>query len=368
MGITRDKKNGAWIASYSKRHPVKGYAITKRKKAVTEAEAKRIEKQLILEVERKCLEIVSPAWANVVAEFEKHMISSGLGTHTIYCYMSGLATHTLEIWGPKSVSEITASEIRDLVKIGLSNKAESHRKNVLKHIRAVFRFAKEKGYVDIDPTPQLKFQKVEKLGTVLTEAQMKKLLSVAEEMNSPWYWHWLLACYLGLRNGELYALKWDRIDFENRRILVNLSWQKHGGFKGTKSGDDRWVEISPTLLHPMRKLKLETGATGFVLPRLREWDQGEQARCLRMFLLGLGIPPVRFHDLRASWATMMLNKGLEPIKVMSMGGWKDLKTMQCYIRKAGVDTKGIMDDVDLLDRNQTGAQLVSISLAGGGGN
>jgi hypothetical protein len=32
---------------------------------------------------------------------------------------------------------------------------------------------------------------------------------------------------------------------------------------------------------------------------------------------------------------------------MSMGGWKDLKTMQRYIRKSGIDIKGITDDLSL---------------------
>ncbi len=56
---------------------------------------------------------------------------------------------------------------------------------------------------------------------------------------------------------------------------------------------------------------------------------------------------MRFHDHRATWATIMLSMGIAPIKVMSMGGWKDLKTMQYYIRKAGVDTTGISDGLSL---------------------
>ena len=66
-----------------------------------------------------------------------------------------------------------------------------------------------------------------------------------------------------------------------------------------------------------------------------------------MFLEGLGLPRIRFHDLRATWATIMLSMGIAPIKVMAMGGWKDLKTMQYYIRKAGVDTVGISDNLSL---------------------
>lgn len=91
----------------------------------------------------------------------------------------------------------------------------------------------------------------------------------------------------------------------------------------------------------------------FVLPRLSKWDKGEQARCLRMFLMGSGLPAVRFHDLRASWATMLLNKGLEPVKVMQMGGWKDLKTMMIYIRKAGVNIKGSSQVLTFHDPSET---------------
>lgn len=359
MSIKRDIARGDWIVSFSKRHPMKGTAVTLRRRAATQAAAKALERQLIVEVEGRCLGVPSLKWIDVLDEFKNEMAARDLQEHTVYCYMSGLAHHTLPIWQSKLVSEITTLDIRDLVTVQLATKAESHRKNILKYIRAVFRFALEKEYVQRDPTPQLKFRKSQKLGKVLTESQMSKFLRKAEETNSPWFWHWLLACYTGMRNGELYALKWDRIDLENRRILVNLSWQKNGGFKSTKSGDDRWLDIAPDLVGHFRRLRLETGATGFVLPRLPEWEKCEQARCLRMFLMGMGLPAIRFHDLRASWATMLLNRGVEPIKVMTMGGWKDLKTMQIYIRKAGVEVRGAMDGISLLPKEASDSKVMA---------
>lgn len=83
----------------------------------------------------------------------------------------------------------------------------------------------------------------------------------------------------------------------------------------------------------LKELRLQTFDSTFVLPRLSKWDKGEQARELRMFLVGIGLPPVRFHDLRATWATMLLSKGIEPARVMSMGGWSEIKTMMIYCRK-----------------------------------
>ena len=70
-----------------------------------------------------------------------------------------------------------------------------------------------------------------------------------------------------------------------------------------------------------------------------------------MFLTGLGLPAIRFHDLRATWATLLLSKGVEPIKVMIMGGWKDLKTLQIYVRKAGVEMKGATDCLDFHNKH-----------------
>lgn len=150
-----------------------------------------------------------------------------------------------------------------------------------------------------------------------------------------------------MRNGELYALSWENVDIDNRKILVNISWNNKDGFKSTKPGDDRILEIAPRLAKILEKVKKDYPESSFVLPRIDRWDRGDQARELRIFLEGLGLPRIRFHDLRASWATIMLSKGIPPIKVMMMGGWKDLKTMQYYVRKAGVSIKGITDSLNL---------------------
>ena len=117
----------------------------------------------------------------------------------------------------------------------------------------------------------------------------------------------------------LYALTWDKVNLEQRLIKVDSSWNNKSGFKDTKSGDDRIVEIAPELVFILKNLKMQSFDSPFVLPRIDKWDKGEQARELRMFLNGLGLPRIRFHDLRATWATMMLSNGIPPIKVMSMG-------------------------------------------------
>jgi integrase len=169
-----------------------------------------------------------------------------------------------------------------------------------------------------------------------------------------------MALYTGMRNGELYALTWDKVDIANKQILVSCGWTNKDGYKDfTKSGDDRIVEIADNLVPILKELKLKQSDSIFVLPRIDKWDRGDQARILQAFLLPLGLPLVRFHDLRASWCTMMLSLGVELVKVMKMGGWKDLKVMQRYLRKAGVETKGITKDLKIHNHFTQTAQILS---------
>lgn len=51
--------------------------------------------------------------------------------------------------------------------------------------------------------------------------------------------------------------------------------------------------------------------------------------------MGMGLPEIRFHDLRATWATILLSKGIPATVVMKMGGWKNIKTVEECLRMSG---------------------------------
>jgi integrase len=107
----------------------------------------------------------------------------------------------------------------------------------------------------------------------------------------------------------------------------------------------------------LKTLKLQTYHTGFALPRLSGWKKGMQASVLRTFLISIGLPSVRFHTLRACFATILLSKGQKPAALMKVCGWKDLKTMERYIRMAGIEEKGVTDPLEIMPRAQDGVVL-----------
>lgn len=346
--IKYDEEKKSYRVSYSRRHPVTKEAASLTRTGIkTMEEAKKTYNELIIKMEQKFNRSLFPLWPEIVDRFIEHFRNRGIANNTVYNYKTGLYSHTVERWGKKQINEITTSDIRELVLDQLADRSEASRKNVLKYIRAAFTYAVDMGIIQRDPTPKLKFKKTLKIKSVLKENEIFHFLKMAKEKNHPWFPIWAVALYTGMRNGELYALKWEKVDLRKRMMIVSLSWNQKNGFKETKSGDDRMVEIAESLLPLMEEL-YRNKTTEFVLPRFETWDMNEQARILRAFLQEINLPSIRFHDLRASWATVMLSKGVEPIKVMSMGGWRDLKTMQIYIRKSGINIQGITSSLNFL--------------------
>lgn len=343
MGIKFDEKTNSYVVTYHRRHPVSRASKSIRRQGIkTKVEAEKIYKELIIKLSEKFNENLHPLWPEIVARFLEYYANCGNAKNTVKNYKQCIEANTFPIWSKKRINEFSTGEIRDFIQEDLGKFSEAHRKSMLKILRAVFRYAVEQNIIPRDPCPKLKFKKNEKIKKMLTEDEIRILLSRAREENHEWFYVWALACYTGLRNGELYALKWESVDLKKRIIYITHSWNKINGFKETKSGDDRVVEIAPSLLPILIELK-EKSSNEFVLPRIRDWETGTQAKPLKDFLKALNLPLIRFHDLRASWATIMLSKGIEPIKIMSMGGWKDLKTMQIYIRKSGINIQGITD-------------------------
>lgn len=83
---------------------------------------------------------------------------------------------------------------------------------------------------------------------------------------APKYWYgnaFKFQFLTGLRNQELMALMWEDVNFETSKVLIRraCAWVNgFSGFKSTKTGDDRFIELDTPTLDFLRRLKAEQQA------------------------------------------------------------------------------------------------------------
>jgi integrase len=97
---------------------------------------------------------------------------------------------------------------------------------------------------------------------------------------------------------------------EGDKLHVVRAWNSKNGFGETKSAKHRVVPMAAELKRHLLAMKLRYEAEReFVLPHFEEWTGGVQAQVLRSFCEGIGITPVKFHDLRATFISRLLSQG-----------------------------------------------------------
>jgi integrase len=138
----------------------------------------------------------------------------------------------------------------------------------------------------------------------------------------------LLAVLLGMRRGEIAALRWRSVDVEAGQVAVVESAEQMNGtvrLKPPKSGRARTVALAQTIIEELRahriaqaqellKLGIRLTDDHFVCAhadgRMMQptWITHEWVRLIR----GTALPTYRFHDLRHAHATHLLASGAHP--------------------------------------------------------
>ena len=286
-------------------------------------------------------------WGAVVEKWNNYKKTDKfdpIAPHTLHDYTQSMRKWTQSIWD-KPAKEVSRSDIKKVISYmdedGRSKNFQSKTKGV---INRIFTWGIEEEIITgvlQSPTIGLKVsRRKERVPTILNKNEISILLKSAKEENSPWYPIWFTAIHTGCRNGELFALSWEDVDLSNNSIRVSKSFERRSSkIKSTKAGYWRNIPINSALKQLLIELK-SSSSSQFVLPRIREWRQGSQATELKKFCIGIGITPIRFHDLRACFATQLLQNNISPATVMKICGWRDLDTMGRYIRLAGIDENG----------------------------
>lgn len=349
-----------------------GVQVEKRVKNIAnETEAKKIERKLNLEAERELFQKLHKGclWGSLVDQWEVaakagDVFSRKVSKGTVDEYVEVIRTHASQ-WENRHISEINRVEAWTVLDKVDREVSQSRRKRLRSAIDAVFSWGVLSGRIkesNDSPTAGYKSNRKEeeKIPEILTLTEIRTLLKSAKQYDHGWYPVWAMALFTGMRSGELFALKWQHLDFENKLIYVHENWTNKEGFGPTKGRYWRTVPIeSEEVLGFLKELRA-ISKIQFVLPRFQSWEEGGQAEILRKFCIGIGIPSIKFHTLRACFATQLIRDGVAPAVIMKICGWKDLKTMQRYIRLAGIEVKGATQGLKLLPEVEVMGRVVEL--------
>jgi site-specific recombinase XerD len=174
---------------------------------------------------------------------------------------------------------------------------------------------------DVDMIPYGK--KPRSLPAVLSRAEVAQLLALVPQPTERLMLQTAYAC--GLRASELLNLRVTDID--SSRMLL---WVRHG-----KGGKDRAVPLSPALLEALRAHWRRQRPTTWLFPGQTPTGQrslGALQRVVRRAVRAAGFTKkASLHTLRHSYATHLLEAGVDLLTIQRLLGHRDLQTTARYI-------------------------------------
>jgi integrase/recombinase XerD len=140
----------------------------------------------------------------------------------------------------------------------------------------------------------------------------------------------------GLRVSEIVSLKWADIDF--KRKIIHL--------KGAKGKKDRIVMLSPKIAKFLRSIKLDD-SDGYVF--LTKFGTKYSIRTIQKMVKksAIGInKKVTPHTLRHSFATHLVEDGIDILYIQKLLGHSDISTTMIYTKVSNKDLIKIKSPLD----------------------
>lgn len=228
--------------------------------------------------------------------------------------------------------------VNKLIKSGLK---ESTINAYLGRISIIFNSAiNEFEILSVSPVKKLKVksEKKEETKRALTKKELNEILEYFKsyKRNPNYYLVVLLASHCGLRLGEILGLTLDNIDLNNRTIVVSQQWKhikKDGkksiyGFGTLKSKNSyRTVPMTVTLYEYLKKLR---DSKKVININNRLFNFKNTHSCSTSLNRALAPFNITMHELRHTYATMLISSGVDFKTAAKLLGHDVEQTMRIY--------------------------------------
>jgi integrase len=246
----------------------------------------------------------------------------------------------------KLIENITSDEIQDFLNT-LKNYSNSYIKKIYEQFTQSYNFAMNKGYITKNPLIDVikpKSTKPDKVVRALEIEEQQKLTdylmskSIEEE---PYKNVFLIQMYMGLRVGEVLALRNSDIDLKWNLLKVNktLTTNKNGkiimGDTTKTYAGIREVPIPEyirgSIIEQMKVAENNKDNQLFLSPKGNYVDGRNANEILKMRLAKLGITGISTHSLRHTYGTRCVEAGMRAVALQRLMGHKDVSvTLNTY--------------------------------------
>lgn len=339
-GSIRKRKDGRWEGRYTAgRDPLTGKQIFKNVLGKTQGEVREKLKKAIEDSGRldltKAGKYTLGQWMDVW--FENYaQIRVRPSSHQTY--KGYIENHIKPNIGKIPIEKLTSLELqkfyRKLLTEGRVDRIEAENqpkglsaktvRNIHQVLSSALDLAVEQKLILVNPALKCALPKVEhrEMQTLPAE-QLAAFLQEAK--NSGVYELYYLDLATGLRRGELLGLKWEDIDLDQgvirvRRQVARINGKVQEMPLKTKNSY-RSIAISQDAVQMLQEMKAKgLGEYVFPSPTGGPISPDSVLNMLHRVLERAGLPPLRFHDLRHTFATLALQNGVDIKTVSGMLG------------------------------------------------
>ncbi len=340
-GNLRKRKDGRWEGRYTAgRDPETGKAIYKSVLGKTQAEAKAKLKQAIEEAKgldaAKVGRYTVGQWMEVWFE---HYAKVKVRPSSHQTYRGYIDNHIKPSIGKIPLEKLTSLELQKLYKKllegGRVERIESRKqskglsaktvRNIHQIISSAMKLAQEQKLIASNPAEgcalprmghqEMKTLPVEQLHSFLREAKDSGVFEL-----------YYLELATGLRRGELLGLKWEDIDLERgdlrvRRQIARINGEVVEAPLKTKNAY-RTLPLAEDTVSILLEQKKKVAGSPWVFPSSTGGPISPDSvlHMLHRVLKRAGLPRIRFHDLRHTFATLALQNGVDVKTVSGMLG------------------------------------------------